>query len=57
MKTLLDEMKGQSYCYKYISAMGETCYRTYGGLSWYLLKCEQYGLQEHIEHLKNFIME
>jgi hypothetical protein len=45
MKTLLDEIKEQKLCYKYISFTGKTCYRTYGDLSWYLLKCKQYGLQ------------
>lgn len=44
MKSLLEEIQAQPDCTEYKSWRGRTCYRTFGSLAWYFLKCEQYAL-------------
>ena len=43
-KTLLQEIKSQPDCEKYTAWNGKTCYKTWGILAWYLLKCKEYRL-------------
>lgn len=41
---LLQEIKNQVDCVRYLSCTDKICYKTFGNLSWYFLKCNQYGL-------------
>ena len=45
MKTLLEEMQAQADCKEYTAWNGKKCYRTFGNLAWYVLKCNQYELE------------
>jgi hypothetical protein len=49
MKTLLQEMQEQENCKKYTAWNGKTCYRMYGDLDYYFLKCVQYGLKPKMQ--------
>lgn len=49
MKTLLDEMKKQEDCTEYKAYSGKICYKTYGDLDYYFLKCAEYGLNPKIQ--------
>ena len=44
-KTLLQEIQEQPDSKKYIAWNGKTCYKTFGTLAWFFLKCEEYGLK------------
>ena len=49
MKTLLDEIKEQEDCTEYKAYSGKICYKTYGDLDYYFLKCAEYGLNPKIQ--------
>lgn len=44
LEQLKDQITADNYT-EYTSARGRHCFRTFGGLDWYIAKCDQMGIR------------